>query len=95
MEKKGAQVMGISTDDRDTLRRFKQETKAQFRLLSDPGGEVAKQYAGLMPLPGVNVAKRANVVVGQDGVVKALVTGSDAIDPSSAIGACPIHTAGS
>ena len=95
MQKKGAKVFGISTDDQETLKRFKAETKAQFRLLSDPGGAVAKQYAGLMPLPGVNLASRANVVVGEDGTVKELVTGGAAVDPSSAIGACPTHGAGS
>ncbi len=95
MEKKGAQVVGISTDDRDTLRRFKVETKAQFTLLSDPQGKVSAQYSGLMPLPGINLAKRANVVVGMDGTVQALVTGGDAVDPSSAIASCPLHQGGS
>ena len=95
MKKKGAQVMGISTDDLDTLKRFKAETKAQFPLLSDRGGKVAKEYVGLMPVPGVDLAKRANIVVGEDGKVKEVVSGSDAIDPSSAISSCPLHGAGS
>jgi thioredoxin-dependent peroxiredoxin len=82
-------VVGISVDDQDTLKRFRAETKAPFPLLSDPGGTVAKQYAGLMPV--VNLAKRANVVVGEDGIVKEVVTGGDAVDPSSAISACPTH----
>jgi peroxiredoxin Q/BCP len=86
-------VVGISVDDRDTLKRFKAETKAQFPLLSDPGGSVAKQYSGLMPVVGL--AKRANVVVGEDGIVKEIVAGGDAVDPSSAITACPLHKAGS
>jgi thioredoxin-dependent peroxiredoxin len=85
-------VVGISVDDQDTLRRFKAETKAPFPLLSDPGGTVSKQYAGLLPI--VKLAKRANVVVGEDGLVKELVTGGDAVDPSSAISACPMHKAG-
>jgi thioredoxin-dependent peroxiredoxin len=94
VEKKGAQVVGISTDDPETLARFKRETQAPFRLLSDPEGKVSKQYAGLMPLPVVNVAKRANIVIGEDRTVKEVVTGNDAVDPSSAIGACPIHGKG-
>ena len=89
--KKGAQVMGISTDDLDTLKRFKAETKAPFRLLSDRGGKVAKEYVGLYPIPGVDAAKRANLVVGEDGKVKEIVEGSEAIDPSSAVASCPIH----
>lgn len=94
MERKGAKVFGISTDDQETLRKFKAETKAPFELLTDPKGAVAKQYAGLMPIPGVDVAKRANVVVGQDGLVKDLVTGNDAVDPASAISSCPAHRGG-
>jgi peroxiredoxin Q/BCP len=94
VEKKGAQVVGISTDDGETLRRFKQETQAPFILLSDPGGKVSRQYSGLMPLPGIDLAKRANIVIAEDGTVKEIVAGSDAVDPSSVIGACPIHKAG-
>jgi peroxiredoxin len=86
-------VVGISVDDQDTLKRFKAETKAPFPLLSDPGGKVARQYAGLMPVIGL--ASRANIVVGEDGIVKEVVTGGAAVDPSAAISACPIHPAGS
>ena len=85
-------MVGISVDDLDTLRRFKEKTKAPFPLLSDPDGKVSNQYAGLMPV--VKLAKRGNVVVGQDGIVKQVVTGGDAVDPSSAIDACPRHGAG-
>ncbi len=87
-------MLGISTDDLETLRRFRTATEAPFELLSDPEGKVAKQYAGLMPVPGVRIAKRANIVVGQDGIVKDVVAGSAAIDPSSAIAACPLHGKG-
>ncbi len=95
MEKKGARVFGISTDDEETLRRFKQETQAPFELLSDPDGKVARQYTGLTPIPVVHLAKRSNVVIRQDGTIEAIVTGGDAVDPSSAIGACPLRKAGS
>ena len=84
-------MVGISVDDLDTLRRFKAQTKAPFPLPSDPDGKVSSQYAGLMPV--VKLAKRANVVVGEDGIVKQVVTGGDAVDPSSAISACPLHKA--
>ena len=88
-------VMGVSTDDLDTLKKFKDETKAQFPLLSDKGGKVAKEYVGLMPIPGVNVAKRANIVIAENGKVKDVVSGGDAIDPTSAVSSCPTHGAGS
>ena len=86
-------MIGISTDDVDTLKRFKEKLGAPFPLLSDPGGKVAKQYAGLMPVVGL--ASRANVVLGKDGLVKEVVTGGDAVDPSTAIAACPSAGAGS
>ena len=87
--------MGISTGDLDTLKRFKAETKAQFPLLSDHDGAIAKEYVGLMPIPGTTLAKRANIVIGEDGKVKEIVSGKDAIDPTSAVAACPTHGAGS
>jgi thioredoxin-dependent peroxiredoxin len=92
VQEKGAQVLGISVDDVATQRRFKAEYKLPYPLLSDEGGKVAAQYSGKMPVVGL--AKRANVVVGQDGKVQALVEGSDAIDPNSAIGQCPLRKKG-
>ena len=88
---KGAQVVGISTDDVATQKRFRDENQLPFPLLSDASGKVAKQYGGTM----LGFANRATFVVGQDGVVKAIVTGSDAINPAGAITACPLHKPGS
>jgi len=84
---KGAQVVGISVDDVETQRKFKEKYQLPFPLLSDKGGVVSEQYSGKMPLVGF--AKRANIVVGEDGVVKAIVEGGDAVDPTSAIASCP------
>lgn len=85
---KGAQVFGVSVDDVATQKRFKEELKLPYSLLSDPGGTVSKQYGGTMPLVGVS--SRANFVIGQDGKVAQVVEGSDAVDPNSAIAACPL-----
>lgn len=81
-------MVAISTDDVETLKRFKEKTKAPYPLLSDPGGKVASEWVGLMPV--VKLAKRANFVVGEDGVVKQVIEGSDAIDPTAAVNACPV-----
>jgi len=86
---KGAQVVGISVDDVETQRKFKEEYELPFPLLSDKGGVVSEQYSGKMPLVGL--AKRANIVVGEDGLVKAIVEGGDAVDPTSAIASCPLR----
>lgn len=86
---KGAQVVGISTDAVATQKRFKDENQLPFPLLSDEGGKVAKQYGGTIPIFGN--ANRVTFVVGQDGIVKEIVEGSDAINPTGAIAACPLH----
>ncbi len=86
---KGAQVVGISTDDVATQKKFRDENKLPFPLLADGGGKVAKQYGGTVPLIGF--AHRATFVLGQDGVVKEIVTGNDAIDPRGTIASCPLR----
>jgi peroxiredoxin Q/BCP len=89
----GAQVVGISVDDRETQRRFKAENKLPFPLLSDEGGKVAKQFGGTMPVVGF--ANRATFVLERDGTVKEIITGNDAIDPQAAIAACSMPQKGS
>ena len=84
--------MGISTDSVETQRKFKEEYKLPYPLLSDADGKVADQYGGRIPVVGV--ANRATYVVGADGLIKEIVTGSSAIDPNSAIAACPMHKKG-
>jgi peroxiredoxin Q/BCP len=88
VEKKGAQVVGISTDDVATQKKFKAEYKLPYPLLSDAGGKVADQYTGTMALIGY--ASRSNVVIGQDGLVVKIVEGGDAVDPNGAIALCPL-----
>ncbi len=92
MEKKGAQVVGISTDDVETQKKFKESLNVPYTLLSDKDGAVAKQYGGTIPVVGL--ANRATYVVDADRTVKEIVTGSDAIDPAGAIASCPLHGKG-
>jgi peroxiredoxin Q/BCP len=89
VEKKGAQVLGISVDDVATQRRFKSEYKLPYPLLADVGGKVADQYTGTVPVLGY--ANRSNVVIGQDGAVVQIVAGGDAVDPNGAIALCPLR----
>lgn len=86
---KGAQVVGISTDDVATQKKFKDENQLPFPLLSDEGGKVAKKYGGTVAIIGL--ANRTTFVVGQDGIVKEVVSGGEAIDPKGAIAACPLQ----
>ncbi len=89
VEKKGAQVVGISIDDVATQKKFKAEYKLPFSLLSDVGGKVADQYTGTVPVLGY--ASRSNVVIDQDGKVVQIVEGGDAVDPNGAIALCPLR----
>jgi peroxiredoxin Q/BCP len=86
---KGAQVLGISTDTVEKQREFKEKLGLPYPLLSDEGGKVAEKYAGKMPVVGL--ASRANFVIDRDGTILSIVTGSEAIDPASAVAACPIR----
>lgn len=81
--------MGISTDSVETQKKFKDDYKLPYPLLSDQGGKVAKQYGGTIPVVGL--ANRATFVVAKDGTIKQIVTGGDAIDPAGAISSCPMH----
>jgi peroxiredoxin Q/BCP len=84
--------VGISTDSVETQRKFRDEYKLPYPLLSDEGGKVAKQYAGTIPVVGL--ANRATFVVAQDGTIKEIVTGNAAIEPAGAIAACPVRQKG-
>lgn len=92
MNEKGAQVVGISTDSVETQKKFKDQYKLPYPLLSDADGKVADQYGGRIPVVGR--ANRATYVIGADGIIKEIVAGSAAIDPNSAIAACPLHKKG-
>ncbi|GAA5442939.1 hypothetical protein Misp06_01115 [Microbulbifer sp. NBRC 101763] len=56
-----------STDDIDENTRFAKHNEADFPLLSDPSGEVAKAYGVLVPM--INIARRITVYIGKDGKV--------------------------
>ncbi len=82
---KGAQLCAISLDDRETLARFKASLGASFRFLSDPEGEVSRQYGGV----SMGTANRVTVTIGQDGHITRLTSGLSAIFPGGDIRECP------
>jgi peroxiredoxin Q/BCP len=89
VQEKGAQVIGISRDSVAEQKKFKEALKLPYRLLADPDGKVVEKYSGTMPVIGY--ASRANFVIGEDGVVKAVVEGSAAIDTAATIDQCPLN----
>ena len=48
-------VLGISQDDIATHQRFREAHNLPFHLLSDPRGQVAKQYRATVPVLGMNL----------------------------------------
>jgi peroxiredoxin Q/BCP len=89
VEKKGARVVAISTDDLETMKKWKAELKAPYSFIADPDAKIVKLYD--VKIPVVGLANRYTFVVGQDGKVMDVKTGSDAIAVEGSIQACPLH----
>ncbi len=74
-------------DDLDTQKKFAESLKLPFPLMADPKGEAAEAYGvrnGTYP-------NRATFVIDGEGKILKVVEGRDAIDPTSALEACPTH----
>ena len=73
----GATVVGVSSDDLDTLRRFSTEhCRSQFAVAADPRAEVIRRYdAGFTLVP--SVADRISYVISPQGKVLKVHAGMD------------------
>jgi peroxiredoxin len=87
VREKGAEVVAISSDDVDTLKRFKAEVEAPFLFLSDSGGQVAAAFAGATHTS----SSRATYDVDSDGKIVHVTQGLGAIFPEGDVKACPLH----
>lgn len=76
-EKRGIIVFGISTDNVEDIRKFKQKYNLKVRFLSDPKGEVAKAYD--VPLI-FGLCSRNTVIINPEGKVEKIYRG---VDPSA------------
>jgi peroxiredoxin Q/BCP len=75
-EAAGAQRLGISVDDVEAQRAFTTRNGFDYPLLADVGGEVARQFGvkrGSL-MGRLSPVRRATFVIGQDGVVKQVIT---------------------
>ena len=62
-----AVILGVSTDDADSHKKFKEKENLNFTLLADPDKTVSKQYSGV----GISgYAKRVTFVIDKNGVIK-------------------------
>lgn len=80
-------MLGVSTDDLDTLRRFADSLKLPFPLLSDDKAVAAKAYG----VDKLGFAMRYTFVIDEGGKVIKVLEGKDAIDPAPSVGACPVR----
>lgn len=74
---KNVTVVGVSTDDVGTLKRFSEQTcQGKFTVVSDLNGDVTKSYDASML--GMRMASRISYIVGQDGKIAYVHEDSDA-----------------
>jgi peroxiredoxin Q/BCP len=66
---RGYEVFGVSTDGVETLRKFAEKYKVQFKLLSDKGGRLASQLGILRP---TGTAERVTYILNDGKVVQIL-----------------------
>ena len=67
-KKFGVQVVGISADETEKHRKFREKYAFPFPLLTDPGKALAKSF-GLTSRFMFGAVSRANVLIGRDGTV--------------------------
>ncbi len=59
--------LGVSVDDIDSHKSFKQEQNLNFPLLADTSKEVSKTYSGLS---SYGMSKRVTFVIDKNGIIK-------------------------
>jgi peroxiredoxin len=82
-----AQVFGVSTDNTPSQRKFAEELKVTFPMLSDfTTRQVSKDYGVLMADRGI--ANRTTFVIDTEGRIQHVEEGTAAIDITGAATAC-------
>lgn len=82
LEAEGIKVVGVSVDDQETQKRFRDEHQLPFPVLADSGGNVARTYGvfGIQKADGsvLPEARRVTFIIGPDGTIL------EVIDPAHA-----------
>jgi peroxiredoxin Q/BCP len=69
LKRMGVALLGVSTDDVKSHQEFAEKYHLPFSLLSDPDGEVAREYGSLTNLGLLKFAKRHTFVIDPDNRV--------------------------
>lgn len=77
--------MAISSDDIETLKKFRKKYGPDLSFIADPKGDLIKRFG--VKTPVLTFAQRTTFVIDQAGVIKAVHTGGEAIDASKAVAA--------
>ena len=77
-QKRGAIILGVSTQDEKSHQAFRTKHNLPFDLLVDKDGVISKAF-GIAKIPIIGILKRKSVLVGADG--KVVKTYED-VDPS-------------
>ena len=65
-------LFGVSVDDGDSHKRFREAEKFGFSLLADTEFEVSKQYSGI--IERFNASKRTTFIIDKAGYIRAIDT---------------------
>lgn len=88
LQELGAEVVGISTDDHQTQCDFSARTKANFPMIGDPNGEIARKFDVLWPF--FKMVRRVTFLIDEEGLIRGvyrheLRTGAHVDDALSAL----------
>jgi peroxiredoxin len=75
-------------DSREKNKAFAASLGVTFPILSDEDKSVSRQYDVLIPL--LRLANRYTFVIDPRGIIREIIKGGDAIDPSGAMQACSV-----
>lgn len=69
-----AEILGISTDDKDRHAQFAEKHGVPYLLLSDVSGAIGKSYGVLSGLRGLlGIAARVTYVIDKEGIIRGAV----------------------
>lgn len=90
IQKLKGQVLAVSTDDVDTLKKWRAELKAPQTFIADPEKKLTELFDVKMAVVGM--ASRHTFVIGPGRKVLEHTEGSDSIDTSKAVAACSLNS---
>jgi peroxiredoxin Q/BCP len=88
LEAAGATLLAVATDKAETMEKFRQSLNASFSFVPDPNADLTRLYD--VKAPVLKIAKRTTFVIGEDRKILRVDEGSDAVNPDTAIKACPL-----